>query len=183
MEKVDSMFLRLQNANLNSSEPSNKKESKKELYFETQIMKFNKGLVEIPIPNHSLIIYGNTGTGKTLLLNHWNEILGESSYLVYEPDLITELNSFDFRFSSINWLYKKYILLDECFDLSSHKSMTENGKKNYLSLLEKMIYRKTKPILILTTNHINFSMFVPKVERRWKDLLLVDGKIKAKEIK
>jgi DNA replication protein DnaC len=182
MEKVDSMFLRLQNAIMNSSEPK-EKESKKNLYYEKVIYDFKKELVEIPIPNHSMILYGATGRGKTLLLNHWNEILGESSFLITEPDLVSDMNEFGFKVKELNWLYRKYILIDECFKQFTYKSMSENAKRNYWSLLEKFIHRKTRPILILTTNHINFEMLTPEIERRWRDLLSVDGKIKAKEIK
>ena len=83
----------------------------------------------------------------------------------------------------MDWLFKKYIFLDDVFDERVHSGMTDNGYRNYFSLLEKLRGRKPKPIMIVSTNHINFKMFNPKITTRWKNLLEVNGKIKTKEIK
>lgn len=168
---------------MENSEPVAKPEPKQDYKFEKIIEKFNSKLL-LPVPSIPTVLHGDTGTGKTLILRYWAEILGKESAFVYEPDLINDFGTFDFRFANIeNWLYKKYIILDEILNLCSHKSMSQRAHTNYLSFLEKLIYRHHAPIILASTNSINFSILPKKIERRWRDILCIDGKIKTLEIK
>jgi hypothetical protein len=178
LDSVDKLVLAIQNAR----QPIEQKEERKDFYYEKIISSFNKSLLEIKIPTTPMIIYGNTGTGKTLLLRYFQEILSDKSEFIYEPELISEMNKFDFDLDKYK-LYRQYILYDEAFDFHSIQSLTDNGKKNYLAFFEKLIYRKSRPIIILTTNHLGFKFESEKIQRRWKDLLVFDNKIKSLELK
>lgn len=112
------------------------------------VLKFLAYTVQNPIHIHSfaLVVFGNHGSGKTLLGELLGVMVGESNFgIVSAPDIKSQFNGWAMN--------KQVILLDECFDLGTLE--IANKLKTHIGAKTIPINRKNKN-MIDVVNYANF---------------------------
>lgn len=112
------------------------------------VLKFLAYTVQNPIHIHSfaLVVFGNHGSGKTLLGELLGTMVGESNFgIVSAPDIKSQFNGWAMN--------KQVILLDECFDLGTLE--IANKLKTHIGAKTIPINRKNKN-MIDVVNYANF---------------------------
>ena len=112
------------------------------------VLKFLAYTVQNPIHIHSfaLVVFGNHGSGKTLLGELLGAMVGETNFgIVSAPDIKSQFNGWAMN--------RQVILLDECFDLGTLE--IANKLKTHIGAKTIPINRKNKN-MIDVVNYANF---------------------------